>query len=135
MKIEAIMTTDSVSVGVDHTLRAIRGIFATHSLRHLSHLWSLRDETLVDLLADRDVLREVSPFADTPSETARDAATLHKRAHQTMARTPIPISKEATVNGVITSKNERIMKRKEHQPWRKPTHVTFSSQHRKHVMI
>ncbi len=98
MKIESIMTTKVVSVGMDDTLRAIRDIFATNSFHHLPVLES---ETLVGIITDRDVLRAVSPFAGSSSETARDAATLQKRVHQIMTRKPLTITKEETVNDAI----------------------------------
>lgn len=105
MKIESIMTTKVVSVGLDDTLRAIRDIFATNSFHHLL---VTEEGALMGIISDRDVLRAVSPFADTSAEMARDTATLQKRAHQIMTRRPITITKEETVNDAI----KRILEKK-----------------------
>ena len=87
--VEQIMTTHVVTVDMDVSLKDIREIFA-HASFH--HILVLEGKKLVGIISDRDLLKTISPYANTPSERTRDAATLKKRAHQIMTRRPITIA-------------------------------------------
>lgn len=94
MIVETIMSKHMVTVDMDETLGLVREIFEQHRFHHLLVVSGQR---LMGVISDRDLLKSISPFVDTLSETTRDLATLQKRAHQIMARKPIRVSKEATV--------------------------------------
>lgn len=87
--VENIMSRQVVSVGMDDTLKEIREIFE-HVRFH--HILVVDNERLVGVISDRDLLKAVSPYANTQSEHPRDAATLRKRAHQIMSRKPVTIA-------------------------------------------
>lgn len=92
--VESWMTKNIVSVSMDDTLDCIRNVFEEHRFHHVLVLSGQR---LMGVISDRDLLKSLSPYIGTLSETAHDVATLQKRAHQVMTRKPITISKEATV--------------------------------------
>lgn len=91
--IEKIMTTHVVTVAMDDTLKVIHEIFENVRFHHIL---VTEDNKLVGVISDRDLLKAVSPYANTPSELPRDAATLKKRAHQIMSRKPITIGIEGS---------------------------------------
>ncbi len=93
MIVEAIMSKHMVTVDMDATLGRVREIFEQHRFHHLLVVSGQR---LMGVISDRDLLKSISPFVDTLSETSRDLATLQKRAHQIMTRKPISVSKDVT---------------------------------------
>ena len=98
--VEQIMTTHVVTVDMDVTLKDIREIFE-HASFH--HILVTENKKLVGIISDRDLLKTISPYANTPSERARDAATLKKRAHQIMTRRPITIAVDGSILEAIRS--------------------------------
>jgi acetoin utilization protein AcuB len=93
MKLGEIMTRRVVTVEFDDTLATVKEIFDSLGFHHLLVIGS--DKKLCGVISDRDLLRALSPYVGTPSETARDLATLKKRAHQIMTRTPVTLRADA----------------------------------------
>jgi acetoin utilization protein AcuB len=83
MQLESIMTRDVATVSMDATLREIRHLFHT---RGFHHVVVIDHDRVVGIISDRDLLRNISPFVDTPSERTVDAASLNRHAHQIMTR-------------------------------------------------
>ena len=77
-----IMSTRVVSVGMDETLGQVKNIFRQFKFHHIL---VVEQGKLVGIISDRDVLKAVSPYVGTLSETTRDLATLSKRVHQIMS--------------------------------------------------
>jgi acetoin utilization protein AcuB len=96
MTIETIMSQKIVTVEMDETLERVRKIFEQHRFHHLLVVSGRR---LMGVISDRDLLKAISPFVNTMSETTRDLATLQKRAHQIMSRKPISVLKDVTIQG------------------------------------
>lgn len=94
MIVRDIMNTRVVTVEMDDTLDKVHEIFA-HV--HFHHIFVVSGKRLMGVISDRDLLKGISPFVGTISETPRDLFTLQKRAHQIMTRHPISIRKEATI--------------------------------------
>ena len=94
MKIENIMTTRIVTVGMDDTLAQIKEIFDHVSFHHLM---VIEDEVLVGIISDRDLLRAIGPKTGTIAETAVERADLKRRAHQIMSRQPITLTAQASI--------------------------------------
>ena len=94
MTIETIMTKNLVTVDMDESLKRIREIFRQHRFHHLLVVSGHR---LMGVISDRDLLKSISPFVGTFSETNRDLATLEKRAHQIMTRKPISVAKDVPI--------------------------------------
>ncbi|MFO0828360.1 MAG: CBS domain-containing protein [Phycisphaerales bacterium] len=94
MTVDQVMTKHVISVSMDTTLGAIRDLFSRCRFHHLVVLDQCK---LVGIISDRDLLRHVSPYVDTVSERALDAASLRKRAHQIMTRSMITASPEMPV--------------------------------------
>ena len=94
MTVETIMSQKIVTVEMDETLERVREIFEEHRFHHLLVVSGQR---LMGVISDRDLLKSISPYVGTVSETSRDLATLQKRAHQIMSRKPISVSKDVTV--------------------------------------
>jgi acetoin utilization protein AcuB len=94
-----IMTTRLVTVEPDDQLESIKQIFDSVKFHHLLVVDSARK--LVGVISDRDLLRALSPYVGTPSENARDLATLKKRAHQIMSRQPITLTPDAKLTDAV----------------------------------
>lgn len=99
MKLGDIMTRRVVTVELDDSLATVKQIFDSLRFHHLLVIGS--DKKLRGVISDRDLLRAISPYAGTISENARDSATLKKRAHQIMTRSPVTLSAEASVADAI----------------------------------
>ena len=89
-----IMTTRVVTIEMDDSLEVVRDIFKKVRFHHLL---VVDNEKLVGIISDRDMLKAVSPFVGTMSETTRDRATLNKRAHQIMSHHPVTVRSSCTL--------------------------------------
>ena len=98
MQVKDIMTTKLVTVEMDDRLKVVKQIFDNTRFHHLLVVGS---EELFGVISDRDVLEALSPNLGTAAETARDVATLNKRAHQIMTRKPTTLTPDADVSAVI----------------------------------
>jgi acetoin utilization protein AcuB len=96
--LRGIMTPRVVTVELDDPLETVKKIFDSVKFHHLLVVEAGR---LCGVISDRDLLRAVSPYIGTRSETARDAATLKKRVHQIMTRKPVTLPSEATVGDAV----------------------------------
>ncbi len=94
MTVEKIMTDQIITVKMDDTLLAVRRLFDRHKFHHLLVTDGGR---LVGVISDRDLLKNVSPFVGRISERVEDAATLRRRVHQIMTRTPVTVRRETSV--------------------------------------
>lgn len=98
MKLNSIMKTEVVTVGMDVPLRTISKTFKEGNFHHVL---VVEGDELCGVISERDLLRASSPFLDTPSEQNRDLATLRKRAHQIMSRKPITVGVEADLEDAV----------------------------------
>ncbi len=98
MQVEKIMTKSVVTVSMDDNLKFIKQIF---SKTHFHHLLVVENNILVGIISDRDLFKSLSPNVGTASETEKDAATLNKRAHQIMSRSPISLTSDADIYEAI----------------------------------
>ena len=89
------MTARIVTVEMDDRLEAVKEIFDTMGFHHL--LVVDEHKKLSGVLSDRDLLRALSPYVGSATETARDLATLNKRVHQIMTRRPITLRQESGI--------------------------------------
>jgi acetoin utilization protein AcuB len=99
MTLADIMTTRVVTVEFDDTLATVKEIFDSLRFHHLLVIGS--DKKLCGVISDRDLLRAISPHVGTPAETSRDAATLKRRAHQIMTRSPVTLHSHASLADAI----------------------------------
>ena len=89
-----LMTARVVTIGMDDSLADARHRFARYGFHHL--IVTERGRA-VGVLSDRDVLRHLSPFIDTPLvQRSQDLATLQRRIHQIMTRRLIAIDPDST---------------------------------------
>jgi len=93
--VNEIMTTRVVTIEMDDSLEAIRGIFSKVKFHHLL---VVDDGKLVGVISDRDYLKAISPYVGTMSETHRDRATLEKRAHQIMSHYPVTVLRSCPIH-------------------------------------
>lgn len=94
MPVKDIMTAQPVTVGPEATLAKARELLERY---HIHHLLVETDGQVVGILSEGDILRNVSPYANTPAETARDQFTLNKKVHQVMRRRPPTVTADAPV--------------------------------------
>ena len=95
MKLGEIMTSRLVTVELDDSLATVKQIFDSVRFHHLLVIGS--DKKLRGIISDRDLLRAISPYVGTVAENARDSATLKKRAHQIMTRSPVTLRPDASL--------------------------------------
>ena len=95
MTLGKIMTARVVTVEMDDRLEVVKEIFDTMGFHHL--LVVDEHKKLSGVLSDRDLLRALSPYVGSATETARDLATLNKRVHQIMTRRPITLRQESGI--------------------------------------
>jgi len=88
------MSRRVVTVTMDDTLAKARELFAEF---HFHHVLVVEQKRLVGVISDRDLLKAISPYVDTLSETERDLATLRKRVHQVMSHTPITVTADTPI--------------------------------------
>jgi acetoin utilization protein AcuB len=105
MQIRDIMTKRVVTVELDDSLAVVKQIFDSMKFHHLLVLDAERK--LCGVISDRDLLRALSPFIGTLSEHTRDVATLQKRVHQIMTRTPITLAPEDGLDDAVRILLER----------------------------
>lgn len=114
-----IMTIRVVTIEMDDSLEVVQDIFQKVRFHHLL---VVDNEKLVGIISDRDMLKAVSPFVGTMSETTRDRATLNKRAHQIMSHHPVTVCSSCSLQeaaqlmlarGVsclpVTTKNREVL--------------------------
>jgi acetoin utilization protein AcuB len=92
--IAEIMTVRVSTIEMDDSLEVIRDIFRKVRFHHLL---VVDNEKLVGVISDRDVLKALSPYVGTMSETDRDRATLNKRAHQIMSHHPVTVRESCSL--------------------------------------
>ncbi|MBV6471468.1 MAG: Inosine-5'-monophosphate dehydrogenase [Nitrospirae bacterium] len=92
--VQAIMSRRLVTVAMDDSLARARELFNEF---HFHHLLVVEGRELVGIISDRDLLKAVSPYVGTMSETDRDRATLQKRVHQIMSRTLVTVTLHTSV--------------------------------------
>jgi acetoin utilization protein AcuB len=97
-QIKALMKSRVVTVEMDDTLYIVKEIFA-HT--HFHHLLVIENHKLAGVISDRDFFKAISPQLGTAAELPRDAASLNKRAHQIMSRTPITLPPDAPLNDAV----------------------------------
>lgn len=98
IEIRNLMSTRIVTVEYDDRLSEVKKIF--DSLR-FHHLIVVDDGRVHGVLSDRDLLRALSPFIGTISETERDLHTLDKRVHQIMSRHLVTVGPATRLNEAI----------------------------------
>ena len=82
--VSEIMARRLVTVSPDDTLAVVRRLFDEHRFHHLI---VVEKGIARGVLSQRDLLKNISPFVGTMSESRRDMWTLEKRVHQIMNRT------------------------------------------------
>ena len=99
VSLESVMTTRLVTVEADDSLEVVKQIFDSVKFHHLLVVDS--SKKLCGVISDRDLLRALSPYIGTASETGRDTATLKKRVHQIMTRQPVTLPPQASLADAV----------------------------------
>jgi acetoin utilization protein AcuB len=90
-----IMSGDVVTIDPDTALMEIRRLLHERGFHHL--LVTEDGSRLAGVISDRDVLRVISPFLDTRTETPRDVQTLERPAREIMRADPITTAPQTPV--------------------------------------
>ena len=93
-----IMSKNIVSVEMDDSLKMVKEIFDNTKFHHLL---VVENNVLVGVISDRDLFKALSPNIGTVAESTNDAATLNKKAHQIMTRSPIALGATTHINELI----------------------------------
>lgn len=103
MTVNNIMSHGVVTIEFEDDLYVVRARFEEYGFHHLL---VTENSKLIGVISDRDLLRAISPYVDTPAETTHDAATMNKRAHQIMTRHPITIDADTEILDAIALFNQ-----------------------------
>jgi len=79
---------------MDDTLERVRHLFEEERFHHVV---VVEDGKVVGVVSDRDLLRNISPFAGRFAERAQDAASLQRKVHQVMTRRLVSIRPDAPI--------------------------------------
>jgi len=95
MHVENIMSEPVHCILPEVTLGELREIFKQVSY---NHLLVSRDNNLLGVISDRDVLRMSSPYIDTSNATDQDQSLLETKAQDIMSTTLITVKKDTLVD-------------------------------------
>lgn len=98
MLIAKLMSTNPVTVGMDDPLSHVKALFDKTGFRHLL---VIENEKLVGIISDRDLLKVISPNVESTLATAKDLASLNRKAHQIMTRKPYVLETQASLKDAI----------------------------------
>lgn len=98
MKASDIMASNVICVDIDERLPKVRQTMEDYGIHHLP---VVEKDKLVGIISDRDLLRVMSPFIGSVSETPRDTDTLNRAAHQAMTRQPITVSVDTSIEEIV----------------------------------
>lgn len=106
MNITEIMTSPIITVTLDHFLKDVKEIFDQKDIRHLI---VIEEGSLIGILSERDLLRNISPYVNTHVYTTRDLATLNQRVQHIVTRHPKTLTiKDQVVDAVNLFNSVRI---------------------------
>lgn len=89
MTVEQVMTREVVKVSMDDTVAYVRDIFEQHRFHHIV---VEENGQVVGVISDRDLLRNLSPFAGKMNERPQDLFLEKRRVHQIMTRNLVSVS-------------------------------------------
>lgn len=98
MNITEIMSTPIITVTLDNFLKEVKEIFDNNDIRHLI---VIEEGTLIGIVSDRDLLKNISPYVNSHVYTTRDLATLNQRVQHILTRHPKTLTVHASVNDAI----------------------------------
>ena len=98
MRVEEIMSKSVVTIKLDDSLKVVKDIF---DKTRFHHLLVVESGKLLGVVSDRDLLKALSPYLGTVSETTRDVAGLNKHVHQIMTRKPMTLKRNAGLDDAI----------------------------------
>jgi acetoin utilization protein AcuB len=104
MRVDKVMSTPVVTVGMDDSLWVVKHIFDNTRFHHLLVVESGK---LFGVISDRDLLKSLSPYIGTAAETRRDTATLNKRVHRIMTRKPVTLTPSSGIYDAIKVFNDK----------------------------
>jgi acetoin utilization protein AcuB len=85
VNITEIMSAPIKSVTLDHFLKDVKEIFDHNDIRHLI---VIEEGTLIGVVSERDLLKNMSPYMNSNVYTTRDIATLNQRVINILTRNP-----------------------------------------------
>jgi len=92
------MSTPVIAVERDDELALVADIFSNTKFHHLL---VVENNTLYGVVSDRDLLKALSPNLGTAAEKLTDLATLNKKVHQIMTRSPICIEQNESMHKAV----------------------------------
>jgi len=88
LAVRDLMRTNVMTIRMDESVRTAKTMFDE---KFFHHLVVMEKVTVVGVISDRDILKELSPFIGGTQEQPRDLTTLDKRIHQIMTRDLVTI--------------------------------------------
>lgn len=94
MPVADIMTSKLITVAPHLTVGELQSLFKKYRIHHLL---VVQDHELLGVISDRDVLRNISPFARTSAAEKKDTFTLSRKAEQIMNRNIVSVSPQSGI--------------------------------------
>lgn len=98
MTVDEIMSRRVVTVEFDDRLALVKEIFDATGFRHVL---VVENDRLYGVVSDRDLLRALSPYIGSVTESQRDTDTLNKRVHQVMTRKLISLHAKDDISAAV----------------------------------
>lgn len=95
MPISELMTRHVTTLGMDDSVRLAGAHFDSGGFHHIPIVDSRK--RVLGIVSDRDYLKNVSPYLNTPSETFRDSEIMNHRINTIMSRHPKTVNENATI--------------------------------------
>lgn len=94
MPVSEIMTRKLITVAPHTTVQELQPLFKKHRLHHLL---VVENHKLLGIVSDRDVLRNISPFAHTSAADKKDVFTLSRKAEQIMNKNIVSVGPQTGI--------------------------------------
>ncbi len=98
MLVSEIMTSQVVTISPDDIIETAKELL---NKRRFHHLMVVENNQLLGIVSDKDILKWLSPYVGTESETSRDTALLNKKVHQIMSRRLITVQPNDSLKQAI----------------------------------
>ncbi|MFT6919439.1 MAG: acetoin utilization protein AcuB [Cognaticolwellia sp.] len=98
MNINKIMQRNLITLELDDSLESAKNLFDQHNIHHIL----IKDKTtLIGIITDRDLWKNLSPTIGTRKETLQDSFILNKKVHLIMARDLITTTEDVSLTEAV----------------------------------
>lgn len=98
MNISKVMQRDLITLELDDSLESAKNLFNKHNIHHIL----IKDKsTLIGIITDRDLWKNLSPTIGTRKQTPQDSFILNKKVHLIMTRELITTTEDVSLSEAV----------------------------------